>query len=361
MLWNVYAAADGFFTDDYGNTMYVGGSGSDMQAGPLPEESVEGKVNLIGIAMRSFGDWYIDIFTSFYVGGSGLGLLSKISKAVTEVLTGNLEARFGSLFAVMQTVGIALVLVYTLSDFLQRVSEGRFNALPFLQWSIKMVVAIGLVIKAKDITLAIINFGDAAAGAILQKAEVGDYVTPFFASGNNAKEFYEALEQCMEADYIAYIVKAMLIYLVVMADKICTVVIAVTRSIEICVRMVFAPIALANVAGSVSGGGAARYLKKTFAVVMQYAVLVVICAVAKAAMESSASSNLVLIGQGGGTADQLVSYLSGGITKASVTMFLHGLLGATLDLVSRCGIIAAKIGIMLKSQQICNDIFGVGG
>ena len=147
-----------------------------------------------------------------------------------------------------------------------------------------------------------------------------------------------------------YLLGAIVMFLLVFVSNLSTLFIGFTRLIELTIRALFSPIAVADIFTHGIQSPGIRYMKKIAALSIQFAVIVVINIGCSLLLQSN------MFSPGAGNITDIL--LAGEFDLHACLDFLNELLTGG-GFVLRMALILTKIGLTIKSLSICNDIVGV--
>lgn len=158
-------------------------------------------------------------------------------------------------------------------------------------------------------------------------------------------------------------------YILSFGTKIIVIFIGISRLVELTVRVIFAPFAVADVYQKGSNSGGMRYLRKIFALILQFAAIVgiyIACASIISSLNISSNGADMYETLTGSTEESVYTYAGysstvtiTSISKNACITFLDSLFGGSGNYWLCMGVLLARIGLAIKSQQIANDIAGV--
>lgn len=270
--------------------------------------------------------WYTEIF------GNVCGLGDLIYDTLTGGTLGKVtEEVYGTAIEVMksmQGLGMSIAVLFFLISLVELTTQDRMNIEVFVKFFAKLAIAIGVLLYLDRIVEGVWGFGEALARGI-----------KYNAAGLNFENDIQNAIQAENAGALAggfNLIIDVLKTLVTLAPMLLVssllilvcYIISFSRIIELAVRVMFLPIAVALISDDGWRGAGGRYIRKFVANVCQLAVLIGIAVVTDIVINKAATAS---IGQLGGMS-QCVSIVVG------------------------CGI--ACIAVMFKSIGIVNDVFG---
>lgn len=271
-------------------------------------------------------EWYKEIF------GNVLGLGSIVRDSLIGGTTGEVTdivvTKGKDIMMQMQGIGMAIAVLFFLISMVELTTQDRMNIEVFVKFFAKLAIAFGVILYLDRIVIGVYEFGSALTGVI-------DYAGRGINLDNeieNAIMAESASAAWGGVNVIVDLLKTVIsmfpmLILSSLMILLCYVV-SFSRIIELGVRTMFLPIAVALISDDGWRGAGGRYIRKFVALVCQAAVLVGIAVITDLALEAAAVAS---IGKLGGMS-QCVALMVG------------------------CAI--ACIAIMFKSIGIVNDVFG---
>lgn len=228
-------------------------------------------------------------------------------------------------YKLCQSIGIMLVVLFFLLDLLDKTAQGDMTLEKMIPSFIKFGIGAFFVLQTRDFYLTFIKFGDAFLSE-----------TASIAEGNaNMVQFGDILDGQTTAGKLLTAILCIFPWLV---GQVCTLLIyftAISRGIEIALRFSFIPMAVADVYGQGTNSTGFRYLKKFMALCLQGGAILILLSL----------TNVIFV-----TAFSEVSDLGEFSEVFSIIGF-----AITTILPIEC----AMTGLVLRSQQIINDVLGV--
>ena len=170
-------------------------------------------------------------------------------------------------------------------------------------------------------SMTIIQYMVSAGSALAKELSATEGGNSFFADPAKVSMLKKGLKKVGIIDSVGYLLKILISYLVVMVSNISVMFIAISRIVELSVRAMFAPVGVADLFGDGNHAAGIRYLKKIFALALQFALAVIIT-------------------------DAFLDAITG-----------SGKFGSTW--LTCLGLTVTKIGLLFKSMSIANDVAGV--
>lgn len=180
-------------------------------------------------------------------------------------------------YEAMQTIGFLIVILYFILEILDLTTKENFNLEQLLRMTIKLFIAILLITNGLDILKALINLSDGLISTLTWQQ----------GSGLTAKNLYYQVQPLSDFDAIFFPLTHLFdcIGLGLPAIIICFIVHG--RVIEVCVRAVFAPLAIANIYEGGLNSSGMKYLKKFLALCL-HGVFILACIIFKQELQRHA-------------------------------------------------------------------------
>ena len=308
--------------------------------------------------------WYIEWLATMLYDISGVGYIDEIKKMLTDVA--NYDTLFNSInkFAgTIKTVAIMLVFVHLLCYILEMSTKEQLTMDVFFKGFLKFLIAFFFVQQCIPLFELLMKLGNSMMDLVYNDLSGGendtwsveaisihlnntmDKVT--WERVTNAENLLDALQgigACI--DNFATMVflqypTTLLFWAVTWISSLVVLVVAFSRVLELAIRAVFAPIAIVDIFENGTSGAGFRYVKKYMAVTIQGAVIMMILA--------------------------MVGSLSGYDVTNPNQFYLNTVLlpdASNLGYIFISGLKLiiyriAAIGLVFKSQPLCNDIMGV--
>lgn len=217
---------------------------------------------------------------------------------------------------VSASVGVGLAVVWVMFDLVEKAQIDQMTPEVIIRWAIKLIVAIMLINNAPDIAESLI----AASNKLFEV--VGDQST---VQSEALGEIYDDLVKGGFTKVLSIMIEFLFTGLVMWVCSIFMYVQIFGRLIEIGVRFMFLPIGISDAFTHGINSPGMRYIKKFFAVCLQGTVMYAVMVAGSFIMTN-----------------QQIQDLMGNFT------FLGSIVVAI-----------TTIGLMMRSQQITNDIVGV--
>ena len=224
---------------------------------------------------------------------------------------------FNGFFDAFASIGIGLAVIWVMLDILEKLQIEQLSPEILLRIFIKLFMAIMIVANIQPITEGIIN----VANEMMSKASDTTHIAQEEALGT----IYENLKNMGLVKAICLLLQLLIPAIGTMICMLIMLVQMVGRLIEIGIRILFMPIGVSDAFTHGTNSPGFRYIKKFFAVCLQGAMLLAVLNIG-------------------------VFFMGDATINAATQGF-----GFISDLV----IMVSMIGLMIKSQQIVNDIVGV--
>lgn len=247
---------------------------------------------------------------------------------------------FSALIAVIMTLGTAVCVIYFLLEIADKMTEKMLSLEQLFVLLLRLVLAVLLINQCVPLLKGFIQFGDVLM-AELNDANIA--TTLFDTYGDDIRD---AMEDIGKFAAVGYAMKLIIPYLIVLVSNVVVYFIAISRSIELTIRMIFAPLAVANIYHDMQRSEGFRYMKKVLALSLQSAVCLGICIATSAVLQNI-----------GGDPEALLTVLEAG--ELDIEIFLNQYVLGGTDYMLTLGILLARVGLMTSSMKICNDIVGV--
>ena len=324
---------------------------------------------------------------------------------------------------IFQGMGIALALLFNFIGIIELASQDQLTPEKLIKQLAKFAAAFGAIMYAKEICYGIINLGNwfiqttgkamaSAASATGNFTSIGEFAVNNNTGGmtktlsyilgkdnisaadqnvivKNAMEmaFHKVLKGSGVSTAITLYVQSFNMYIPALLMNIATCVcffMALSRGLELGIRTIFMPVPMGLMAEDGWRGAGGRYIKKYMAVASQG--MVMIAAVKVMQVFIGAVMNTVMYGvfsaaikydtdyitewlvENGYSTDGLVAAITYELHANGGSIFKKGYEDAIIsDITSACSkniwlaivTVFAGLGMISKSLQICNDVWGV--
>ncbi len=290
-------------------------------------------------------DWYIEIYESMYRGQIAMNGLDLIDSAKTFLESNSPFASAATFQNLILMTGIALTIVYFALDYGDELANRQVGAEALMRNVLKLIIAVAIMRQlGTSLGSILYNAGNSVSEAMsaVTPASVGQAI--------NESRFREGLADNSDMGLIVYVLLAIVPYLLCAANDIIITLIGISRVVEFTVRSVFVPIAIADIYRGGLHSPGMRYMKKIFALGLQMAIMMGISMACAQLINNPAIST--------NSAEELYENLVtiGHYSPDACAKFIQNLLDG--DWALRGGIMAARIGLTIKSLALCNDIVG---
>lgn len=197
--------------------------------------------------------------------------LSLYSDAIMDALAPG--SSLYALYLTIRSVGFGILAVYFIIALGTRMEGRETSPTVIFQTLLQFFVGYALALLSFDMVKWFFQLGDALAALIAEST----------TNGNSLAEFGTALANSLDdtldlTSQVMYIMKALLPWLGCVATQFIITYAVVSRVIRICVNAVLSPIAVANFFDGSRHADGVRFIKKTFAMCLQCAAIMVIIA-----------------------------------------------------------------------------------
>lgn len=197
--------------------------------------------------------------------------LSLYSDAIMDALAPG--SSLYALYLTIRSVGFGILAVYFIIALGTRMEGRETSPTVIFQTLLQFFVGYALALLSFDMVKWFFQLGDALAALIAEST----------TNGNSLAEFGTALANSLDdtldlTSQVMYIMKALLPWLGCVATQFIITYAVVSRVIRICVNAVLSPIAVANFFDGSRHADGVHFIKKTFAMCLQCAAIMVIIA-----------------------------------------------------------------------------------
>lgn len=231
-----------------------------------------------------FSDWIIKVYKSIYFPQDVFSDLEKINDATQQIVDSNL---FEAITATILTLGISMMLIYFFMDLAEKSASNILSIQQLFLAFLKLIFVALLMSYSQELISGMMKFGTALADTITGINSSGEFCWFDVASayevegeGTIIVGNEEAMKHCLNdlpiLNQVTFVVKLIPPYLIAFATEIIFYIILISRSVELSVRSLFCPLAVADAFGDTRRSSAIRYLKKIFALILQLVVAVAI-------------------------------------------------------------------------------------
>lgn len=283
-----------------------------------------------------FFSWVQEVYEGLHGTAPIIRVFEKYGSMFETLYSNNV---FSSIIAVMQTVGITVCMVYFLLELADKATQEMLSLEQLFLLFLRLLIAYVLIANCIQLLKGFIDFGTALSAEI---DEVNVASTLFQQHGDVIRE---GLEDISADAGIGYAIKLLIPYLIVLVSNVVVYFISISRSVELTIRVIFAPFAIANIYHDMQRSEGFRYLRKILALSLQVVVCLGICLAISAVLQTL-----------GGDPDVVLESLENG--KFNAEIFLDNYVLGGQSYMILLGILFARIGLLVKSMQLCSDLVG---
>lgn len=320
--------------------------------------------------MLKYADWFITIFNGMY----GLqGTYEQFKKINDMISMMRVDPVFTTISAILTSIGLTLLVLYSLVDCAKRFRLREFTAKFLFLTMVRFLMAYVIATHVLDIVSILLEFGTALAADLTEL----NPSTGFFDDSENAMMFAAGVSSISTWDSICFFGKACIPYFFVFVSNLVVWFIGLCRAMELIVRCIFIPATIADISKSGSRSNGLKSLKKILALSLQFSLVIAICLGISLVLTTVVSegdvkalTDLLEVSE---YKHSVPPYFFQGIwfdpesrasainiySVESCKNFLNALLGGAEHYVFCLGIMAAKIGLLMKSQRFADEIAGV--
>lgn len=191
--------------------------------------------------------------------------------AIQTVLTGTV---IGNIINVLAPIACSLLIIYFFQNLLDQASKDMFSFEKLVVSFIKLFVAFAVLIYLKDIMLMVTQMAQAFVSMIKSLLSIDGLNDGGAASLQEYNDYFNHLTKIFHV--LAALAKLMIPWLISFIAEIMGKFLIASTSIMLMVRMVFCPIAVAQLFEDGSRSSGMRYLKGLFADAISLSVMVAI-------------------------------------------------------------------------------------
>lgn len=324
-----------------------------------------------------FYDWFIKVYKSIYFPNDVFASLEELNEVSEGVLDSSF---FGMVTAIILTVGLGIMLCYFVVDLFEKNVQGILSMEQFFLELLKLFLVAVLMNYSQEIIRGMISFASVLTNSFesvstsLEECWFDGKTTITVTGGEqhevpNKEIFRTCLNGLSNMNQIAFLIKIIPAYLIALLSDLVFYIVMISRSVELAVRSIFCPIAIANSFEHVGRSSAVKYLKKVFALSMQFVIAITVVLAfnalikdisnplpdPKEAFEINEEETIIIDSE----YSDLEPYYSMEPEDPDATGgFLSTLMGGS-EYWSFLGISVAKLVVLIKSQTIANDVAGV--
>ena len=298
----------------------------------------------------------ITIYNQLYSAGSVADLIERYDRVLNG--TTNIVV-FAAFLSTMKTVAAGITVILFLIDLGNKSTEKNFNTEQLFKSMLRYFTAYIFILQSSNIINYMLDICSATA------AQLGDssIAADFFENSSSRSMLINGIRNLDFGDQLGFIAWGILPWIICMIAQLVVQFVLITRVLELTVRMIFAPIALADVYREGTRSPGIIYIKKILALGLQVLVIVLLNVASQSILQSINADNAVSVIGALKTVeisgDQTEALVNGSLvfTKESITEFLTNLL-STEHYPKMLGIILAKLGMILNSLPLCEEITG---
>lgn len=265
--------------------------------------------------------WYESVYngdlmlTGMTGGGSSVENYIKLSLDDPDNILYKAWSSLENAYNYTAAIGVSFLLLYFFIELIEKSTTDNFTTDHIVRMLLKLIAGVVLITLGLEFVKNVVTLGNSFYTDI-QSAITG-------AAGGSpitnvvVKNAYFKLKDCGIWDGIGYMLAIIVPSLFVTLAKIGFTAVALGRVIEMCLRMLFAPIGMSNLYSNGSNAPGIRYMKKLLAVALQ------------------------------------------GVLIYAVIIIYPILLSTGVNLVKSVAMTFVAVGAAAKSQSVANDIVGV--
>lgn len=215
------------------------------------------------------------------------------------------DTTFANMVSLMIPVGIGLAVIYLMKELLEKTSLKNIDLEQIVKLFIKLLIVFALINNSYALFKGMNTFCCALvkemSNTILAKdlSTGSTYITDMFNKFSGSNNFTDILGTSDTATNNGVPMDVITAAIVVLGRAFSSLILAVvvafvgfTRTITICYKTIYAPIAMANIVGYSTRNAAISYCKEMFALFMQYPIAYIGYAVAMSAYSSTYTASL---------------------------------------------------------------------
>lgn len=310
-------------------------------------------------------NWYTTIMGEMLYDLAGVGCVDFIKDRIAELTDKDVLASITALSGTIELIASMFLMIYFLCYLLEMSTKEQLTMDIFFKGFLKFLIGFWLAHQAVPLFNLFMKFGnvfmdgvtkavqnpqgfdkDALIAAVGEKFKDAGFGLPEdfdILSGKSWARLFAALGTILLQGI--QLPTTFLFWAITWVSNLVVVLVAVSRMLEMAVRLIFAPLAIVDVFEHGTNGAGFRYIKKFLALAIQGGVILMIIAMVgplsgfDVADPKKFVDNTVLV------IDTEQGYCNFG------DVFACGFNNVVYRI--------ASIGLVLKSQPICNDIMGV--
>ena len=242
-----------------------------------------------------FTDWIIKVYKSIYFPQDVFLELQKIEDASEQI---NESLAFQTLSAIILTFGISMMLIYFFMKLAERSAANELGIKQLFIAFIELIFVAIIMSSSQHIIDGMLNFGNALKETIVN-ADSNAFEECWFdlatvyeieegknVAIDNSVALKESIGEIGSMKAIMYIIKLIPPYIIALVTDVVFFIIMISRSVEMGIRSLFCPMAIADAFDDRRKSNAVRYMKKMLALVIQFAVAVAIILAFNAMVQS---------------------------------------------------------------------------
>lgn len=316
--------------------------------------------------LGTMSSWFITIYDTMYTTSSAYDILSEYDGMFDGLFA---DEAFQAASESLLTVGLAFMLIYFFADLAEKISSYNYSTNQLLRSLVKIIVAVILINNSLVIIQKLISVGTEFA-LLLKDSSSGNSLADYFSDEDRLSAFKRGLNKISTVKALSYVVRALIPYILTVATNIIISFIGISRLVELLVRALFAPFALSDIFRDGDNSSGIRYLKKILALVLQFVVIVGICLACSLVIKGLDFSTDAGPTDGEAIYLNLTGSLDDSTTlpgtnldsrrysfsAASIASFLDVILGGSGHYWLTIGVLFARLGLVLRSQTIADEI-----
>lgn len=301
---------------------------------------------------------YTTIYDNMFATDNLSTLITKYNNVINRVIN---TSGYTSIIGTMKALAYAIICVLFLLDLGEKATEKGFSTEQLFKAMLRYFVSAMVVWQSDTIVFYLLNATEALSSQI---STAGAGAEAFSASEKTM--LANGIRDMDISDQFSYILPAIIPWAIAQISRLMLYFVLISRTIEITVRMMFAPAAISDIYKNGTASNGVTYMKKIFALGIQVVVIVlinaamqnVILALAKNGEVSSSSVKAFLV------ANEPVKDASGApiyrYTVDSVKNFMTAIVyGGGGNNWQTLGIMLARVGIIYSSLPLCEEAVGV--
>lgn len=310
-------------------------------------------------------NFYVTIYNALYHPTEILDVFKEYNGYLDTVLA---SETFSTAYFLIRVIGIGFMVLVFMLQIGDKISSGDYSLEVLFRELLKLFITYILILNSKTIFQYLLDWVVGLMGSI------ENLVTIHVEAELDILKMKWGIKQLSILKQIMYLLLGILPYLFAVLLRIIIVVMAVSRLLELSVRVIAAPLAYA---GNVFGGGEnsemVRYMKRCVGLLFQIVVIVAVwfaMIMVKDAMMGTTSSlnpgaseSIEMVNPSSTLVDGTYEYRSSGeeyevecYTKESIEKFLDSV-AISDDFIIGITFMLASIFILVKSREIGDSLF----